>query len=114
MANEDSPDSPEETTSPGPPTDGGDGDTPLIEDAYEPAAPVDEVPAEDAPELLEGMARALEGEAEGEDEVDAETIEASKAAAARVADRDDDSDTAAIADDDEPSAKDRSSEVRGD
>jgi len=86
----------------------------LIEDAYEPAMPVDEVPAEDGPELLEGMARALEEEAEGADEVDAETFEASRAAAARVADRDDDSDTAAIVDDDDVLAKDRSSDAHGD
>lgn len=71
---------------------------PQIEDAYEPEKIADSVPDEDAPELLSGLSRVLEDQLDDTENADAAAIEASKAAAAMAAQRDDTSDTEAISD----------------
>lgn len=71
---------------------------PQIEDAYEPEKIADGVPDEDAPELLSGLSRVLEDQPEDTEGIDAATLEASQAAAAAVAGRDDESDTDTIVD----------------
>lgn len=68
---------------------------PQIEDAYEPEESADDLPGEDSPELLSGLSRGLEDQPEDSEGIDAATLDASNAAAAAVAERDDDSDTAA-------------------
>ena len=72
--------------------------TPQIEDANEPENIADSVPDEDAPELLSGLSRVLEDQLDDTENADAAAIEASKAAAAMAAQRDDTSDTEAISD----------------
>lgn len=72
--------------------------TPQIEDANEPEKIADSVPDEDAPELLSGLSRVLEDQLDDTENADAAAIEASKAAAAMAAQRDDTSDTEAISD----------------
>ena len=75
----------------GPPTEPQ--QAPQIEDAYEPQKVADGVPDEDPPELLSGLSRVLEDQPEDTEGIDAATLEASQAAAAAVAGRDDKSDT---------------------
>lgn len=80
----------------GPPTEPQ--QAPQIEDAYEPEKVADGVPDEDPPELLSGLSRVLEDQPEDAEGTDAATLEASQAAAAAVAGRDDENDTDAILD----------------
>ncbi len=83
---------------------------PQIEDAYEPEKVADGVPDEDAPELLSGLSRVLEDQPEDTEGIDAATLEASQAAAAAVAARDDEGDTEAIVDSSGVAGEDSQSE----